>query len=83
MRHIKSLNKLRVIILMSDSDEFSEFGELIGNCQKIEEHVNKSLDILYNMNDPINKILHRLHADAMNGKNTFFDSILEAIDSLK
>ena len=70
---------------MSDSefDEFGEFDELIDNCQKIEEHVNKSLDILYNMNDKINEILNRLHADAMGGKNTFFDSILEAIDSLK
>lgn len=75
---------------MSDS-EFGEFDELIDNCQKIEEHVNKSLDILYNMNDKMdqmNEILNRLHADAMggdsmNGKNTFFDSILEAIDSLK
>jgi len=69
---------------MSESDEFDE---LIDNCQKIEEHVNKSLDILYNMNGQMkyqmNEILNRLHADAISGKHTFFDSILEAIDSLK
>ena len=74
---------------MSDSDEFDEFDELIDNCQKIEDHANESLDILHSineqmndkMNDKMNEILNKLHADAISGKNTFFDSILEAIDS--